>query len=85
MAEKLEVYISNQYKGVEIVSTAKIWDGNALVSEWTLEDPKALLNNAVESIEQNIFEALRIKKAIDKSMSLFKPSKITIVGKTDEL
>jgi hypothetical protein len=76
MKERLEIDIEYAYKGVELVSKAKIMKGNALVSEWHLKDYNSLIHNAIDSASQsNTFEALKVKRKTNEVMNLFEPKK----------
>jgi hypothetical protein len=80
--ERLEVHINNAYdNNSKLVSTAQIWEGNAKVSEWQTNDPRAIIHKGVEAADENVFEQVRIKKKIEEVARLFEPIKITIKGK----
>jgi len=79
--EKLEVEINNRYEGTELVSTARVVDGDALISEWTPSDHRALIHSGIDASEPNVFEQLKIKKTLDKCLSLFEVEKVTIEPK----
>jgi hypothetical protein len=82
MKERLEIDIEYAYKDVELISRAKVMKGKALVSEWHLKDYKSLIHNAIDSASQDeVFEALKIKRKTDEVMKLFEPKKITIQSK----
>jgi len=79
--ERLEVHLNNAYEGTELVSTGQIWNGNALVSSWTTDDPRALLHQGIEAADPNVFEQIKVKKFLERAAELFEPTKITIEGK----
>ena len=82
MAERLEVHINNTYTDdYKLISTGQIWDDSRLVSEWTTNDPRALLHQGIESADPNVFEQIKIKKFLERAAELFEPTKITIQGK----
>ena len=80
--ERLEVHINNAYDSdSKLVSTAQIWEGNALISEWQTNNPRAIIYKGVEAADENVFEQVRIKKKIEEVARLFEPTKVTIKGK----
>jgi len=83
--EKLIVHLNNAYTNdYKLVSTAQIWNGKAKVSEWTLDDPRALLHQAIEQVEPNVFTQIKVKKMLEKAASLFEAKSVTIEGKENE-
>jgi hypothetical protein len=52
-----------------------------LIKEWLVDDPMAIIHSAIEKVDSNIFEVLRIKKMLNKANDLFEPTKITIEQK----
>jgi len=82
VSEKLEVHINNTYdSSYKLVSTAKIWNGKALVSEWTTKTPESTIHQGIDASEPNVFMALKMKRMLAKAMNLFEPKIITIEGK----
>ena len=82
VSEKLIVHLDNAYTNdYKLVSTAQIWDGNRKVSEWTLDEPRALLHQAIEQVEPSVFTQVKIKKMLEKAASLFEAKSVTIEGK----
>ena len=81
MSESLVVNIDNTYNNqYKLCSTAQIWNGKALVSEWQTEAPMELIHQGIDSVEPNVFEQIRIKKMLAKANDLFEPKKISIVS-----
>jgi len=56
-------------------------NGNTLVSEWTTDDPRALLHMGIEKADPNVFEQVRLKRYLEKAAQLFEPTIITIQPK----
>jgi len=82
MAESLKVLINNTYTDdYRLTSTAQIWNNKALVSEWTTDDPRAMVYKGIEAAEPNVFEQIKIKKVMEKAATLFEATSITIEGK----
>ncbi len=82
MEERLEVHLNNTYgDDYKLISTAQIWDGKAMLSEWTTDNPRALLHQAIAQVEPDVFEQNRIKKMLEKAATLFEATKVTIQGK----
>ena len=82
MAERLVVSLNNTYgDDYKLVSTVKIMDGNATVSEWTTDDPRAILHQGIEAAEPNTFEQVKVKKMLEKAAQLFEPINIAIIPK----
>ena len=82
MSESLQVHLNNTYgDDYKLVSTAQIWDGNAMISEWKVSDPRALIHQAIEQVEPSVFEQNRMKIAIEKAATLFQATKVSIEGK----
>ena len=82
MSEKLRVHIDNTYDNdSKLVSTAQIWNGDVLVSEWKTSAHNELIEQGIDASEPNVFEALRMKKMLAKANSLFEVTIITIEGK----
>jgi hypothetical protein len=80
--ERLEVHINNTYTDdYKLISTAQIWDGNAMVSEWKTDDPRAIVYKGIEAAEPNVFEQVKVKKMLEEVVKLFEPNKITVEGK----
>jgi len=81
-SERLEVHLNNTYTSdYKLTSTAQIWDGKAMLNEWTTNDPRALVHQGIEAAEPNVFEQNRMKQAVEKAATLFQATKITIIGK----
>ena len=79
MEERLEVHLNNTYgKDYKLVSTAQIWNGKAMTTEWTTDDPRALLHQAIEQVEPDVFEQIKIKKMLEKAATLFEATKVKI-------
>ena len=82
MAEKLLVKINNTYdEDYKQASTAEIWDDNRLVGSWVTDDPRAVLHQAIDAADPNVFEQIKVKQALEKAAQLFEPTTITIEGK----
>jgi len=82
MSERLEVHINNTYgDDYKLTSTAQIWNGKALVSEWNTNDPRAVVYQGIEAADPNVFEQIKVKKMLEKASTLFQATKITIEGK----
>ncbi len=81
-SEKICVHLNNVYdKDYKLTSTAQIWNGKALVSEWTTDDPRKLLHQAIESVEPDVFQQIKIKKMLEKAATLFEATTVTVEGK----
>jgi len=82
LEERLEVHLNNTYgDDYKLISTAQIWNGKAMISEWTTSDPRTLLHQAIAQVEPDVFEQNRIKKMLEKAATLFEATKVTIQGK----
>ena len=81
MAERLEVNIFNMYQGCELVCEVNIKsEQDFTVKSWTTDDPKSLVELAIESTQDSVFDQVRMKQHLDKVFDLFEPKKITIEG-----
>jgi len=81
MSERLVVNLNDTYLDMKLISTAQIWNGKAKLSEWITDDPRALLHQAIEQVEPDVFEQIKIKKMLEKAATLFEATKVTIQGK----
>ena len=81
-SEKICVHLNNVYdKDYKLTSTAQIWNGKALVNEWNTDDPRKLLHQAIESVEPDVFQQIKIKKMLEKAATLFEATIVTVEGK----
>ena len=81
-SEKLEVHLNNAYTSdYKPISTAQIWNGKAMISEWQTNDPRTVVHQGIEAAEPNVFEQNRMKQAVERAATLFQATKITIIGK----
>ncbi len=82
MSEKLQIHLNNTYDdNYKLVSTAQIWDGNALISEWKTDDPRAVMYSGIEASEPNVFDQIKMKKFVEKAATLFEATSVTVEGK----
>ena len=81
-SEKLEVHLNNVYdKDYKLTSTAKIWKGKALVSEWQTDEPRKLIHQGIEAAEKCVFTQIKMKKMLEKAATLFEAKIIIVEGK----
>ena len=81
MDESLRVNIFNMYQGCELVCEVQAYNEARLVSSWTTDDPRALVDQGIDSTNDGVFEKMHMKKHINKVFELFEPTKIIVEGK----
>jgi len=78
MSERIEIGINDVYLAMKAQSSVKVMNDKALVKKWLTDDPRGLIDKAVESIESDPFETMRMKRCIDVLFDKFEPKKVTI-------
>ena len=85
MSERLEISINNAYDdNYELTSTVQIIDGDTKTHEWKTNDVRELLHQGIDAAEPDVFESVKMKRALDKAAKLFEPTKISVVPKSKE-
>ena len=80
--QSLEVKIEDSYDNhSKLVSSVKIVEGKALVSEWKTNDYRATIHQGIEASDKDVFEQIKLKRMIDKTLELFEVEEIIIEPK----
>ena len=62
---------------------AKIYREEVLVNQWSVKEPKKLIDELIDSTDLSGFDKLKMKSTIETVTSIFKPTGIRILDKSN--
>ena len=81
-SESLHIGINDVYMTHVPQSSVKVMNDVRLIKEWLVDDPRALIEMAVDAgHEDDMFEGVRMKQHLNKIFDIFEPTKIIIEEK----
>lgn len=62
----------------------KIYKKGVLVNQWSINEPKKLVDELIDSTDLGGFDKIKIKKTLETVMSVFEPARLKVVDKTKQ-